>query len=329
MLSLAWPWVFLLLPLPWLYHRRLPPALVQNSALKTPFFNQLLTLQPPRRTTLAASLRLFFLLLTWLLLLLAAARPQQIQQLALEPEQGQVIMLAIDLSNSMNIKDANPEQPDYSRLDLVKQLVSELMAQRPADRFGLIFFASAPYLQSPTTHDHQSLQHWLQLARAGMIGERTAIGDAIGLAIKLLQPQAQRKKTIILITDGANNSGSMPPLTAASHAAAMGLKIHSIGVGNHSRDNQVAGHDLDEELLQQLAQISGGEYLRIEQLQQLPLLLELMTRLEPATKLEIQQQFHELYRYPLLLAMLLSCLLALHSMHGHKRRQSTDGAGNV
>lgn len=327
MLSLAWPWLLALLPLPWLCYWRLPPALVQNSALRVPFFKQLHQLPATTaRYRRQRRLRLLLLICIWLLLVLAAARPQLLQQLPPQPEQSNSYMLAIDLSNSMNIQDANPQQPEFSRLDLVKLLAQALLQQHPDDRFGLIFFASQPYLQSPLTHDHHSLLHWLQLAQAGMIGERTAIGDAIGLAIKQLRPDQHNKKTIILITDGANNSGSLPPLSAAGYAAELGLTIHSIGIGS---TEQASAHDLDEQLLQQLAQTSGGHYLRISNLQQLPQLLELLAQLEPVQLQQIQLQHIELYRTPLLAAFMLALMFALHNLYGYLRQHAGKGGAHV
>lgn len=323
MLSLAWPWVFVLLPLPWLCYRLLPAALVQHSALQAPFFHQLQQLSTAAGQQAASNrLRLFLLLIIWLALLVAAARPQQTFVQPPKPEQGQSFMLVIDLSNSMNITDADPHQPDFSRLDLVKQLTLDLVRRRPDDRFGLIFFAHTAYLQSPLTHDQHSLAHWLQTARAGMIGARTAIGDAIGLAIKLLRPAPNNKKTIFLITDGANNSGSIPPVTAASFAAGLGLKIHSIGIGSQSR---ASGHELDEQLLQQLSAQTGGQYLHINSRQQLPQVLELINRLEPVESAGTTLYQNELYHYPLLLTLLFAVLLALYNMPGYLRQHPAGG----
>lgn len=319
--SLAWPWLLLLLPLPWLFYRQLSPALLQKSALKVPFFQQLHSLGRQTDHSWSKRLRLPMLLLIWLLLLLAAARPQQTQQLPPQPELGNSFMLAIDLSNSTNINDADPQQPGFSRLVLIKQLSSQIIRQRPDDRFGLIFFASKAYLQSPLTHDHQSLLHWLDNARAGMAGDRTAIGDAIGLAIKLLKPQRHKRKTIIMITDGANNSGSMPPVTAAGFAADLGLTIHTIGIGGNS-----SSHPLDEPLLQQLAQLGGGQYLHIQHPGQLPELVQILARLEPVAEQVPRQQLAELYHIPLTAALLLSLLLALHNLHGYLRQTVSAGS---
>lgn len=309
--SLAWPWVFIFLPLPWFFYRMLTPAMPQQSALKAPFFDELEQLsQQQGRFGYYKTSKAVALFCIWLLVITAAARPQSYHLDTQLPTEGRALFLAVDISNSMQIKDIDGQ----SRIDFVKTFVSELISQRPSDNLGLILFASQPYLQSPLTYDHKTLSQWLNDAQPGMAGEHTAIGDAIGLAIKKLRQSSNREKVAILITDGANNSGVMPPFTAATLAAELGIKVYTIGIGATADEpDATALHDLDESLLQTIATLTQGQYSRLQHLDQLPQLLTLFEQIEPSAQLKQQFRIQELYHWPLLAAVLLAFALAMLS----------------
>lgn len=315
MFSFAWPWLFICLPLPWFFYRKLAPAMPQQSALKIPFFAELQKLSAQQDSYNYYKIsRTLALLAIWLLVITAAARPQSYHLDTQLPTEGRALFLAVDISNSMLIQDIDSQPEQLSRADFVKAFTRELIKQRPSDRIGLILFASQPYLQSPLTHDHKTLSQWLNDAQPGMAGEHTAIGDAIGLAIKKLRQPKSSNKIVILITDGANNSGVMPPLTAANLAAEQGLKIYTIGIGA-TADEQVtsAQHDLDEPLLQSIAALTRGKYFRLQFLEQLPELLTYFEHIEPSSHTAHSYRIEELYPYPLIAAVLLACALALLS----------------
>lgn len=316
--SFAWPWVFLLLPLPWLFYRWLPPAIPQQSSLKAPFFNELEQLVCSNKPGLPYRGKALVMALVWLLLIGSAARPQTIHQELHFPDNSRALFLAIDISNSMLTADLQLDGEPASRMSLVKSLANTLLAQRPGDRIGLILFASQPYLQSPPTLDHTTLNYWLTHIQPGMAGENTSIGDAIGLAIKHLQNSSaeEAEKVILLITDGANNSGVMPPQTAAALAAEHGLTLHCLGVGTTTTANAHtgAGNALDESLLQNLSSMTGGQYFHLQHASQLDELANLFDLLEPGGQAVQRHHIHELYPWPLGLASLLVCLLALYRL---------------
>ncbi len=314
MFSLAWPWALLLLPLPALLRGLLPASTASRPALRVPFFRQLhsLSARQPRRIRLASGGNLVLPVLVWLLLVMAAARPQwHAPQRALAAD-GRNSMLAVDLSASMQARDL--QHLDDSRFEITRTLTRRLLANRPEDRFGLIFFGSQAFLQAPLTFDHTSLQHWLDSAAPGLAGDNTAIGDAIGLAIKRLRDLPAREKNLILLTDGANNSGVMPPRTAARFAAREGIRIHTLGIGQAASASQQGP---DQILLQDLAWLSGGRYLHVDSQASLQRALDFFDSL-PGQQQERQSwSFQELYHWPLRAALvLILAALAIRLLQG-------------
>lgn len=308
MFSLAWPWVFLLAPLPLLLRLWLPACSSGGSALQVPFHARLEALAShEQRLHQRFRLHLLVPLLIWLLVLAAAARPQWLQQQRPLEQNARTSMLAFDLSASMLKEDLGTA--GISRFDATRELVLQLLALRPDDRFGLIFFASEAYLQAPLTFDHESLRHWLNTATPGIAGDNTAIGDAIGLAIKKLRQLPNSERNLILLTDGANNSGVMPPRTAARFAAGEGIRIHSLGIGQPGDGNQ-DGPDLP--LLQDLAWLTGGRSLHIASESSLEQALQLFDSLPGNTSpAPSAWRVRELYAWPLLAAMAVAMLQAL------------------
>ena len=305
--ELLWPWVFLLLPLPWLLRRSLPPAAQPESALRVSFAASLQPLAS-QRSSLQRWSRWWLPACIWLLLLTAAARPQLPASMPLEPDSGRELLLAVDISGSMDYPDMQWQGQPVSRLTLVQQLIGPFISQRLGDRVGLILFGSRAYLQSPLTRDRSTVRRWLQEARIGMAGRDTAIGDALGLAVKHLRNTPASQRVLLLITDGADSGSSLHPLTAARLAADSGLTVYSIGIAGpnaaHSSDAEVA---LDEPLLQEIARRTGGRYFRVSSQNELQEVAALLDRLQPALHpADLPQQGRPLYVWPLLLALLLS-----------------------
>ncbi len=305
MFHLAWPWVFILLPLPLLLRMWLPPCNPADSALRVPFFNRL-TLLTRQHRQLRQRFRMHMAIpaLIWLLVVLAAARPQWLEAQRPLDFSARSSMLAVDLSASMLAEDLGAQ--GTNRFMATRNLVLQLLEQRPGDRFGLIFFASQAFLQSPLTFDHDSLRHWLYSVEPGIAGDNTAIGDAIGLGIKRLRQLPASERNLILLTDGANNSGVMPPRTAARFAAREGIRIHALGIGQAGTGGQ-DGPDLD--LLQDIAWLTGGRYLHVDSAATLPRTLDLLDSLSTSSRPgQPVWRAHELYGAPLLAAMLLAML---------------------
>ncbi|HEX3842781.1 MAG TPA: VWA domain-containing protein [Steroidobacteraceae bacterium] len=310
MFHLAWPWMALLIPLPWIVLRMRSAARPGGSALYLPFAASVAA--PATTATLPRGV-LALLAAVWGLLVLAAMRPQWLGQPLPVPTSGRQIMLAIDCSGSM----ASQDMGGASRLEIVQVVAGRFIARRRGDQIGLILFGSRPYLQAPLTTDIATVQQFLDEAVVGVAGPQTAIGDAIGLAIKELR---QRERTggapmhqsvLILLTDGGNDAGVMPPLEAARLAAQTGLRIFTIGVGaaeEQSLFGLTSGNtDLDVGLLQNIASITGGEFFRATSPEALQAVYRRINQLEPAAgNKQWLRPAAEWFSWPLGLALLLS-----------------------
>lgn len=317
MFSLAWPWLLLAAPLPWLLRTLVPAARSSGPVLQVPFFSRLKQLhqQQPRHKRQS---KIWLPLIIWLLLVLAASRPQWLQPITQPSLTPGGVLLALDLSSSMTIKDPGAEQDRYQQ---VRQLIARLLESRPEQPFGLILFGSKAYLQSPATTDHASLNHWLEHSEPGMAGPDTAIGDALGLAIRKLADQAPVPGHVLLITDGANNSGVMPPRTAAALAARHNIHIHSLGIGQPARGNPLLEpHALDEQLLQDLANQTGGRYIPAYRLPPAPALQQLLAGLPAVNQSTAGVRVIELQSSALLAAWLLALLSGLLMLWPSLRR---------
>ena len=290
MIHIAWPYIFILLPLPWLIWRFCPPASAQGPpALYAPFVLDIAKHAGIVEKQGGKRLRAALLSLIWILLLCAASRPQWLGEPVELPETGRSLMLAVDVSGSMETPDLDLEGSRGSRLDVVKQVAGEFLKQRTGDRLGLILFGTRAYLQAPLTFDRKTVAKLLSEAQIGIAGKQTAIGDAIGLAVKRLKKTHGKEAVLILITDGANTAGAVSPRKAADLAAQAGIKIYTIGVG--ARQIQVRDFfgtrtvnpsaDLDEDTLKYIARVTGGKYFRATDRKSLEAIYSELDRLEP------------------------------------------------
>ena len=325
MIHIAWPWIFLLLPLPWLVWRFLPPAASQGPpALYAPFVLDIAEHAGITQHSGRRRFRAILLSLVWILLLCAASRPQWLGEPVELPETGRSLMLAVDVSGSMETPDLDLEGSRGSRLDVVKQVAGEFLKRRTGDRLGLILFGTRAYLQAPLTFDRKTVSKLLGEARIGIAGKQTAIGDAIGLAVKRLRDSGNRDAVLILITDGANTAGTVTPRRAAELAAQAGIKIYTIGVG--ARQIQVRDFfgtrtvnpsaDLDEDTLKYIAKVTGGRYFRATDRKSLEAIYMELDRLEPAEAgSRVVRPVTSLFCWPLGAAFFISMSWALlHAM---------------
>lgn len=315
MFEFAWPWLFLLLPLPWLLRRFTPPARQHSAQLKVPFYAELETLQHQQSGVLARlHSHSFIYSLLWLLLLTAGARPQLHGSLPEQASSGRDLLIAVDVSSSMLYSDMHLDGRSVTRMELVKHWLDNFIAERHGDRLGLILFGSQAYLQAPLTYDHHSVRTWVQEAQPGIAGHTTAIGDAIGLAIKRLRQRPAQQRVLVLITDGANNSGVMAPTAAAQLAARYQIKVYTLGVGSAASQElanliDASSLELDEHSLQDIAQITSGAYFHIADSTDLTHIHQALNQLEPsATYQKPLRQYQELYSWPLAAALVLSML---------------------
>lgn len=321
MLTFLWPWAFWLLPLPLLTFMLIPRARKQEAALFVPFYNDVLAFEQQNELSSGSSLaRGLLLLLIWSLLVGAVSRPQWVGEAVALPTVGRDLMLAVDISGSMQAEDMVIGREPVTRLVLVKKVVTEFIARRIGDRVGLLLFGTEAYIQAPMTFDRQTVTILLAEAQIGFAGEKTSIGDAIGLAVKRLKERPADNRILILLTDGSNTAGSVEPLTAAELAAQTGVRIYTIGVGademmvrsffGSQRVNPSA--DLDEETLQKIAALTGGKYFRARNTDELEEIYQLIDELEPIQQeSEVFRPVKTLFYLPLAGALLLSFLLGL------------------
>lgn len=315
MIEFAWPWMALSLPLPWLARRVLPPLeSARQAAMKVPFLDDFAVLQNVLERS-AAKWQLYLAALGWCLLVLAAARPQWVGEPIEQAISGRDLMLAVDLSASMEEQDFVVNGQAIDRLTATKQVLRDFIARRSGDRLGLILFGTQAYLQTPLTFDRQTVANFLDEAVLGLAGENTAIGDAIGLAVKRLRKQQDNSKVLILLTDGANTAGEIAPIKAAELAAKEKLKIYTIGIGADEilvrsffgMRKVNPSQDLDEKTLSAIAASTHGRYFRARDSAELNKIYQELDKLEPVQK--DRQYFRpqaELYYWPLTLAFLLA-----------------------
>jgi len=320
MFEFGWPWLFALAPLPWLLRRVLPVADSGEPALNVPHLAELESLVNRRaRIALPRWPQQAPFVLLWLLLLIAAARPQWLGEPLPMAASGRDLLVAVDVSGSMDYPDMNWQGEDLSRLSLVKHLLGDFLENRQGDRVGLILFGSKAYLQAPLTFDRRTVRIWLDEARIGIAGKNTAIGDAIGLAVKRLRMRPAQSRVLVLVTDGANNGGEIHPLTAARLAAQENVKIYTIGlgaIGGSDGTGALLGVnpslDLDEPSLIQIAETTGGSYFRAQSGEQLQAIGQALDQLEPVNQKPTQTRpVQALYHWPLAAALMLSVLLVL------------------
>ncbi|GAB5452336.1 MAG: VWA domain-containing protein [Halioglobus sp.] len=283
MFEFAYPLAFLALALP-LLMRLLPAYKESRDSVKVPFFDKLVELSDRRpeegsRILQRDRAQLFLVGFMWVCLVLAAAKPQWVGAPVEQQRSGRDLMVAVDLSGSMETQDFElPGQDNINRLEAVKRVLRELAAQRDSDRLGLIVFGSAAYLQTPFTDDHKVWAQLLEETDIGMAGQSTVLGDAIGLAIKLFRENDSDNRVLIVLTDGNDTGSRVPPVDAAKVAAAYDIRIYTIAIG----DPEAAGEEaLDMETIQRLSDVTGGQDFQALDQAQLEAAYAAIAELEP------------------------------------------------
>lgn len=321
MIDFAWALTLVALPLPWLVRRFLPAQDANRlAALRAPFLQELEGLPSAQRVSTARPGLLWLAAIAWGLLVLAAARPQWLGEPIELAMSGRDLLLAVDLSGSMDIRDFKLNGREVNRLTAVKAVAGQFIERRTGDRIGLVLFGDRAYLQAPLTFDRKTVQTLLDESAIGLAGDKTAIGDAIGLSIKRLRDNPENQRVLILLSDGANTAGAVQPLQAAELAVKEKLKIYTIGVGADEmivRDLFGArrvnpSEDLDEKTMTALAEKTGGRYFRAKDIKELEKIYAELDQLEPV---ERDKRYYrpktELFPWPLGLALGLSAVLAL------------------
>lgn len=324
-IEFAWPYLFLLIPLPWLVYRYLPASnFNREAALKVPFLGDF-TVFKGACSIPCSKFKMVLILLIWFAALAAAARPQWIGKMISLPQTGRDLMLAVDLSGSMQTKDYEINGHLLDRLSAVKVIAADFIDRRKGDRIGLILFGSQAYLQAPLTFDALTVKQLLMEAAVGLAGTETAIGDAIGLAVKQLRDKPQESRVLILITDGNNNAGELSPEKAAEIAAHENLKIHTIAIGSKSQSlhssfgliSMMPHYEIDEDTLKMVADKTGGQFFRAYNSAELAQIYQHIDQLERQE--HAYQHFRpikELYYWPLALVVFLSGILMCYECMG-------------
>ena len=319
MMSLLWPWALAIMPLPFLLRLILPRAKQTNdAALQVPHLSDYQIGKNDAYVNKSSRWPLLLYTLAWVCLIVATARPQWTGEPVELPVSGRDLMLAIDISKSMDHQIRHNSR-SVSRITATKAVASSFIEKRVGDRIGLILFADQAYVQVPLTFDRTTVNILLQEAFTGLAGQATAIGDAIGLAVKRVSKQRDDKtsssnilknisddRVLILLTDGVSNRGEITPLKAAELAAKKGLKIYTVGIGNRG------SRELDEMTLQKIAQITGGQYFRAYTTADLMKIYSLLDQLEPVEKdVKSYRPIKALFHIPLSASLALATLLAL------------------
>ncbi|WP_171211450.1 VWA domain-containing protein [Ruegeria sp. HKCCA5426] len=261
--TFAAPWVFVLLPLPLVVFWFAPPHKEKVQATRIPFFRHIAAatgLEPKTGSSILGRtwLQSIIATLVWVLLVTALARPERLADPIVVEKSARDVVLALDISGSMDQRDFTSEDGTHKqRLAAVKDVLRDFIAARQGDRMALIIFGTRAFVQAPFTEDLNSLNGFLDQTEVGMAGPNTALGDAIGLGIRLFDSSEVDQRLMIVLSDGADTSSRMTPVNASAIAADKNVVIYTIGVG----DPNATGEDrVDLQALQDIAQTTGGQY---------------------------------------------------------------------
>ena len=311
-------WALIALPLPLLVYWLPAKKQIQAAPLRMPTVIKGVQTQdfaPEKKKT-----SLVILSIIWLLVVFASTQPQWLGEAVNVPTEGREMMIAVDLSGSMQVEDMTLNGRSVNRLDMLKVLLGEFIERRNGDRLGLILFGDDAYMQTPMTFDRKTVQQMLDETVLGLVGKQTAIGDAIALAVKRFDEKKDSNRVLLLLTDGQNTAGKITPEQALELAVAKHITIYSIGIGADVMiQNSLFGarrvnpsSELDEESLQRLADETGGYYFRARASEDMSKIYQLLDELEPVEQEQQQMRpLTALYYWPLGLALLISLVTLL------------------
>lgn len=312
MLTLAYPWLLVLLPLPLLVWWLVPAHREPRQALVVPFLGRLAkhSGQTPGEGAVVMRgtwWRAASLFIAWLGVVVALARPQVIETPITKQVPVRDLLLAVDLSGSMETKDfKDASGKTVDRLTAVKEVLDDFLSKRKGDRVGLIFFGSAPFVQAPFTEDLQVCRKLLDEAQVKMAGPQTAFGDALGLAINTFDRSKMKSRVLIALTDGNDTASKVPPAKAAEIAKDKGIVIHTVAVG----DPKAAGEEaLDTEALKAVAATTGGIYAHAGDRAQLEAIYQKLDALESHQAETVSHRpRRDVYWWPLALVLVVTAL---------------------
>ena len=318
MFEFTYLWMFFLLPLPLLARYLLSAQKRSYTQVWIPLAQGITEKQSELQQQ---RVNAFIPWLVWLLLLGALAKPIWFGEPIRLLQESRDMIVSLDLSGSMQEKDMPLNGKNVDRLTLVKNLLNEFIGLRQGDRLGLILFADHAYLQTPLTFDLNTIKQMVYESELGLVGRQTAIGESIGLAIKRFVENENEQRVLILLTDGANTAGVIDPIQAAKQAAKNNITIYTIGIGademyrksffGTQRYNPSA--DLDEKALTEIAKLTGGQYFRARNQEELQKIYQQLNTLEPIESdfLEFRPE-KNLFYWPLSLATLILLCFSLY-----------------
>ena len=326
------PWLALLLPLPFIIRKWAPAPKTETNKAPEVYFPSLDRLKKVFPVAAGENKRsdrpiLILLSLVWVFLVLALMQPEKVDRFKQVKSEGYDLMLAVDISSSMQAVDFSTQTKVISRLDVTKDVVGKFVLGRRGDRVGLVTFGQQAYLHVPLTLDTVSVSRMLSDTMAGMAGNATAIGDAIGLSVRTLRERPKGSRVLVLLTDGEDNASSIPPMEAAKLAKQYGIRIYTVGVGRNGQvpfPTRFGGYamvevSIDEALLKEIAEVTGGQYFLATDQKALESIYSKINELEKTesnqTTFLIREPF---YYYPLGLSMLCLLILSLYQIRGRK-----------
>jgi len=317
------PLLFILLPLPWLIRLVLPVRNETRAAVEVPFLNRLAQVSGETPETTSARyrrspLQWLVLSLIWLCLVTALAKPQRVEAPIIREQPMRDLLLALDLSGSMEATDFTTASGDaIERLTAAKEVLGEFLERREGDRVGLVLFGSAAYLQAPFTEDLDLVRDLMDEATVRMLGPRTVLGDAMGLAISLFERSEVSERVLIVLTDGNDTGSLVPPTRAAAIAADQGVTVHAVAMGDPKAVGEQA---LDEATLREVARATGGEYFFAQDRQELERVYALLDQLNPRqVETTRYRPRTDLYAWPLAAAVLLGMISFLTAIARDQR----------
>ncbi len=319
--TFAWPWLLCALPLPWLVRWLLPPGRDPASpALRVPFGQRLDAIAAAGVGRAIAHGPRIGMWLAWALLCIAAARPQQLGAPIVPPQAGRDLMLAVDLSGSMGQEDMELGGQPVDRLTAAKAVIADFLDRRAGDRVGLLVFGQRAYTLTPLTLDLASVRQQLADSVVGLAGRETALGDALGLAVKRLRSQPAQQRVVVLLTDGVNTAGVLDPQKATQLAASEHVRVHTVAFGGEGGLSLFGfqlpmpggNEEIDEAGLRRIAQGTGGRFFRARDTSSLADIYAEIDRLEPVQRPgQAVRPRIERYAWPLAAAVLLGLFALL------------------
>lgn len=314
MIHFEWPWLLAALPLPLIIYFLPAKNKQASAALHMPQLIQgVKSTQVLNQNTNKAPR--YILSIIWILLVISATRPQWLGEAIDIPTQGREMMIAVDLSGSMQVEDMALNGDTVNRLDMLKVLLGDFIERRTGDRLGLILFGDDAYMQTPMTFDRKTVQQMLDETVLGLVGKKTAIGDAIALAVKRFDAKKESNRVLLLLTDGQNTAGKISPEQALELAVAKNITIYTIGIGaDVMLQRSLFGtrkvnpsSELDEKSLQNIATKTGGKYFRARNSEGMAEIYQLLDQLEPVEQEQQQMRpLSALFYWPLSVALFVA-----------------------